>query len=1145
MHRPLLPTQSASLDEIVRHAAGGHSNNRKDSGGVDTGASMSILSYSAPNGVSTAAVVSRLAVESGSSVLLAQTPTAQAMHVLCRGFIETYETPEALAQDTAWWSGEVACLHAAHTEGKYLTRVPAEVPSGMVGWGEFLRHMTEVVESTHHITSAQRQEDAMPALPLSPMRKPDASGELNVLKFGSEGQNGGWESLDILDSSPHGGGAAAAMHRDEECLRVLEAAMQRPTHHDEEEAELIDSLRYLLKHRPELIAQHENFADLQQAVIDRACLHEGSGWTEAALSFFEALPPRAQLDFVHATISAVGSPGRTGKPAGLSLVGFLRRLLMELPQGWLPLLDYEVTEVFTRVLRDVVVPYGRLLSDVDPRAAWLEKWACRPSFALSLNAVLHSHQCLLDDLVAQLPSPHAACVLLYLLPQLSECTEPHGPSTSLPQKRWPALFRTLLELLCGEVWPDTSFYELGAHALCRCAGSLPPAEKEASFDVASKVVLGWAPAMAAPSYEAQLVFTLRLLATLLADADEKALWCCPRAWKLLDGPLFSQSRALLLTQLGRRPSAHSLLPAPLFDITNAVHECWTRLLQVQPRKLPTALAAVAHDVCGGGSAFRWTELVWVSTTLAGWTALQPYMQSLKEGVTRQSACWGELLDAIVEVGGGAFDSTSEMWAASATSISTSTKKKLHSPGCLRSLTPYSVALLLRWSTCAVARDGLAGAARDASLAILRGSPHAESQRMRWPLLLPVEAYPQAGWSDLSFGEDAFGAARAARAGACYQSIYLLLGSIALPGDDGGGGGGQSGRELLEEIWGQLVDLWLEPAQLTSDLSSSAVSCTVPTNRPPFGEDSLLTLLSGMALCVLVRPSAEFRAWFDLAVAQKRIRQLRRLCEERNGVDPVYFLVRFLTSGKGRKRLPAILLDGFEAELTVDTVCDVDSFTEGEALPTGEIASAVTEEETQQLQAMIRRLLSSHSMPPSKEKTSVVPHPHYSEAVAAVARSLLVNRTALRVSWHDIELCLARRSPEEWASFVNTEARVLSVCAQLEKEHSASTALLSSAQVDTVFLVSLCLRSWLGLPTTHTTPSRRKLYWTALQCFVERGIAAYDVLVARSIALHVERALRESSAVVKEAVLFPVSRPVPLPSALFTHLVVRPFALVMS
>ncbi|KAG5474588.1 hypothetical protein LSCM4_03761 [Leishmania orientalis] len=1127
MHRPPWSTQTASLDQVVRHAASSHSDSRGSSGGGGTFKSSSLLSSSALDGVSTAAAVSRLVAQGSPSAPVAQTPTVQAMRVLCHGFVERYDTPAALARDTAWWSRKAAELHAAHSEGDMYTHMPGEVPSATAeGWSEFIRHITEVIESTHHITSVQRLEDAAPASSLSPMQKADVSGEVDVLQLGGEVQNGAWESLDILDSSPHGDGAAAAMHRDEECLRVMEAAIRSHDHHRDEEAEQLDSLRYLLKHRPELIVQHESLADLQKTVIDRACLQMKSGWLEAALSLFLSLPPRAQLDMVHAAVSAVSTLTRTGDPPSLFLVGFLHRLLVELPQGWLPLLDYEVTEVLVRVLRDVVVPFGGLLSEVDPHAVWLERWSARPSFDLSLDAVLHSHRSLVGELAAQLPSSHATCVLLCLLPQLSKRIEPQDPSKSSSQQSWPGLFCALLRLLCDEVWLDAGVYDVGANSLCCCAGALPPADKENCFDVASGAVLDWAPAAASPADVARFAFALRLLATLLADAGDQALWCSQLTWKLVDGPLFSQSRALLLAQKQRLPSSQALFRALHLNVSEVVRECWTRLLQAHTPKLPAALAAVVKDARDGGSAFRWTELVWVSTTLAGWAALQPYICTVADDINHTSAHWAELLNAIVEVGGSALDTTS---------TGTSDGKKTHVSGFLRSLTPYSVALLLRWSTCAAAREGLAEAARKASLASLRGSPHASGRRMRWPLLCPVEAYPKVGWSDLSFLEDAFAVARATRAGACYQSIHLLLQALTLPADDGVDGS-DSGPELLEEIWGQLVDLWLAPAQLAPDSAGSDGFSAAPRNRLPFGEDSLLTLLSAMALCVLVRPSAEFRAWFDPAVSQRRIRQLRQLCEERRGVDPVYFMVRFITSGKGRKRLPAILLDGFEAELTVDAVCDVDSFTEGEALPAGDVnaAAATAEEEVRQLQAMLIHSSSRCSPPPPR-----------SEALAAVARVLLANRTALRVTREEVRLCLARRSVEEWASYANTEARVLSVCAELEHHHSACAALLFSAHVDIVFLASLCLRSWLGLSVTHSTHARRKLFWTALQCFSEHGIAAYDALVARSIALHVERAARESAGFVKEAALFPVSRPIPVPSALFAHLLVRPFALATN
>ncbi|KAG5500351.1 hypothetical protein JKF63_03443 [Porcisia hertigi] len=1149
MHFPPRANHTESLDDVVRRATNGPSGIcSSSSGGGGAVSFTSLLPSSVVDGVSTAAVVSRLAAQGGSSAAVASTPTVRAIRWICDRYLETYEKTEELARDTTWWSREAARLRAAHIEGKSQLHVPCEAPFAKGrGWNELMRRAFDVMESSHHTAAVAWQEEdtRSPSSLSSSKEKTNMSGEVNVLQFESDLQPGVWESLEILDTSTPGGAVSAAMRRDEECLRTLEAAIRSPTNHLFDETEQLDSLRYLLKHRPELIVQHESFADLQRIVVDRVCLSEGGCWTETALSLFQALPPRAQLDFVYAVVSAVRSLAGAEEELSAIPVGFLHRLLVELPQGWLPLLDHEVTDVFVRVLTDVVVPFGKSLSNVDPHATWLALWWARPSLSLSVETILKSHRSVVDDIAAQLPSPHAACVLLWLLPQLSECGEAQSLSAFSSLQSWQELYHTLLRLLCEPVWRDSGVYLVGAPALCRCAGSLSPTDKGSCLEVTSKVVLGWDPAVASPVDDAQFSFALRLIATLLTSSGEKAMWCSTHMWGLLDGPLFAKSQELLITRGRQLTSPHVSFRTVTLEVSDVVRECWTRLLEVHTPNLPNTLASVINDVWGSGGSFRWSELVWISTTVAGWAAIKPYVEAFRDDVTRSPPHWEELLNAIVEVGGGALDTTSKFWACPTTSRLPVEKREPCGSGCVRSLTPYGVALLLRWSTCTAARDGLAEAARNASRALLRLSPHTVGRRMTWPLLWPVEVYPQVGGSDVFFSEDAFSVARAARAGVCYQSIYLLLESTALPAG-GRTGRCDSSREPLENIWGQVADLWLDPAQLTQDSASNDDSSAGTINRPPFGEESLLTLISSMALCVLVRPSAEFRMWFDPAVAQQRIRQLRRLCEERRGVDPIYFMVRFITSGKGRKRLPAILLDGFEAQLTIDTVCDVDNFAEGEALPIGDITAVTSteeeEEEVRQLQLHTLHVLSG--LDPSACETKVpAPFPtRLSETLAAVIRTLLVNRTSLRLTWQDIEKCIVRRSAEEWALYANTDARVLAVCEQLEQHHSASILLMSSAHVDVVFLVSLCLRSWLALSTTHTTPARRKLYWTALQYFTEHGILAFDVLLARSIALHVERALRESAAFDNGAVIFPVSRSIPLPSALFSFLLVRPFSL---
>ncbi|KAK7197435.1 hypothetical protein NESM_000692100 [Novymonas esmeraldas] len=1179
MPRPSWPAHTASLDNVVRSAVSTPAAGSSSSSPATAAPSASVLlsASSTLDTVSAAAIVSRLAAHDASLASLALTPTVQAMQVLCRSFVEAYETPEALARDTARWCGEAARLHTAHTAGVPPPRTAADVSaSTRPGWGELLRHVKEVVESTHHITATRRTEDAVvPALSLSPMRGADASGDVNVLRLGGgDAQNAAWESLELLDGSAHGSGVAVGMQREEHCLRLIDDMMECAVPHDgplESEArvrdvEQLEGVRYLLQRRPELVAQHERLAELQRAVVDRACVHRESGWSEAALALFHAMPPRAQLDLVHTVVSAVAGLGRARAAPTQQLATLVHRLLVELPHGWLPLLDSEVTDLFVRVLSDVAVPLGPLLSEVDPHAVWLVHWYARPSVALSVDTLLHTHRRVLDDLAAQLPSPHATCTLLFLLPQLCERGEGESHDAAARQS-WQQLFCVLHGYLCADVWPSAGVYEIGAHALCRCAAALRPAEAERCLDGTAAVILRWsAAAPASHALDAQFIFALRLVTALLTagagDDAAAALWG-PRVWEVVDGALYAQSRALLRARRDRQPSSPMLFRGSSVAVADVVRECWAQLLLLHASRLPRTLAAAVKEAWGGDvtaavgtGVFGWCTLVRVSTTLAGWAALQPYVHAVSRDASHASARWAGLLHAIVEVSGGALDQVAEEWAAHAASARRPRRRSSRALGRYPlSITPAGAALLLRWSTCAVARDGLAQAARDASLALLRGSPHASARRTRWPLLWPVEGCPHTGPSDLSVGEDTFGVACAARAGACYQSIHVLLTSLALPGSSssssssacGSSTGGESAAayEMLEEAWAQVAALWLDPAQLTAGTASTTTAASdAPTNRPPFGDDSLLMLVSIMAVCVLVQPAAEYRAWFDPAAAPSRIRELRRLCEERRGVDPVYFMVRFVTSGKGRKRLPAILLDGFAAELTVDAVCDVASFSEGEDHPAGDLAAtasaaaAAEEEEERRLRATLRRLPSSPSAP-----TSSSPRPDTASA-AAVARCLLVNRAALRVAWTDIEVCLSRRSAGEWASFANAEARTLAVCAALEQQHAACTALLASAHVDMVFLVSLCLRGWLCLPMTHCTPARRKLYWTAVQWFSEHGVAAFDALVARSLAAHVERAVRESAVFVKEAIVFPVSRSLPLPSALFALILVRPFALAV-
>lgn len=1146
------PGSALSLDQVVRRAAvgAGHREGSHQSAGASTSVLFASAHLDTVAAVATAASVSQLAADgSAQTTALTQTATVQALQALCRSFVARCAAggEAGLAADTAWWSGEAARLHAANAGGE-LTDAAAAAgapPSASPGWSDFMRQASEVLESTHHIAAVRRQEDATATPSVSQRPRPDAAADVNVLQLGSSGAvNGAWESLEMLESTELGNGVSSsspAMHRDDAALRAVEAAVRGGATRASEEAEVLGSLAYLLKVRPELIAQHEDSAELQRWLMDCLCRHADPGWADAALALFHALPPRSQLDFTYTVIAALSDEPRTSAGAATAhthVLRLLQRVLAELHQVWLPLLDSEVTELFVRLVDEVLVPFAALFDEVDPSPLWLSQWASRPSFVLTMDTLIRNRPDLVHALTEELPHVHAAVVLLIALPLLS--LDAAGAPAPAPVP-WQDLFRRFLRLLCGEPLTAPAALEVAAHRMGLCVGKLTPADKADVFEAASAAMRRWSPAEASPQRNAQFVFALRLLTRLLVEPGGVEPWCSSPMWQVVDTQLFAKTRALVQACQERPPlPAPKLFVASTLDVVTVVRRCWARLLRAHADRLPQALATSVRDVWGasptpakGSNLLRCRELVQMSTTLPGWAALRPHVAAAAGATTHAAAHWADLLAAIVDVGGGAGAAPLASPTPAAATPRRPGKPRRRSHSCLRILTPRGVALLLRWATCAAACDGLCEAARAASVAFLRTTAHAAHRRTRWPLLWPVETYPSAGPADLSAAEDAFDHASATRAGACYQSVHLLLRAVMVSSSNG------DDATFFEESWGQLTDLWLAPAQLSSD----APVPERPVNRPPFGEASLLTLLATTALCVLARPAVEFRAWFDPVVAEPRIRQLRRLCEERRGVDPVYFMVRFITSGKGRKRLPAILLDGAEAELTVDTVCDVDSFTDGEALPAGDLASAgCTAQEAQELLMSALGPSPMSSLLAADTNTAAAGTACPSDPVVKLVRALLANRAALRVTAMDVEQCLARRDAEEWACFADTDTRVLAVCALLEQQYPACVAMLTSGHMDVVFLVNLCLRSWVELPPTHSTPARRKLCWTALQYFCDHGVAAYDGLIARSIAAHVEKSQRECAGVVKEAVVFPVSRPLPLPSALFVLLLVRPFAL---
>ena len=1059
--------------------------------------------------------------------------------------------------------------------------------------------------------------------------------------------------LHVLDAwvEEEGGAASADVRHDEGGATASKSA----------EASRVESLACVLHRRPEFVTRHAELSTLLRLVACSTCRNPTEQWTATALALFSALPPRPQLDFMHQLLAALRCERPCAREGQLDapLLLFVQHLLRDLPEYWLSLLDSEVTHLFIDVLSSVVLPFAAVLEVVDPAAAWLAQWCTRPSFALAVNSLIAEHPGVLRDLCAKLKSSsHTLCVLLHVLPYWSRHAQDGVDGTFLhedgkavatheekpaQEPPWLTLFRDLQQLLC--VAPANliaAVYELGSVSLCTCVLRLPASVKAScAADLVEALLRCSARGcsegaelasttgadVGAAAQAGSLLFAFQLLVELLCGAGSAVTWCPASVWNALDGPVRAQMCAATAEDGDRstgedvqgRDGSPREAKLSIFtgEVTTALQRCWSNLLCCHACHLPQSLAALVREVVMVPAAdvssqiprlLTWHTLIAVSSTLQGWSALQPHLTQLSSHLGGASSCCSvsastrqcrSLLHAIL-----AFDDCATPHFAAAASPSALPSARTPPPPLKPSepesprdsqyahvdfFSPRCVALFLRWCTNAELRTGLVSAAHEASAYFLGCIQRPDAQDGRgnhtrhdsadgtgeasspdeWPLLWPVEAYPRTGSTDLSYTESTAASTRHMRSLACYQSLALLLACTALPPLCDGAGDGD-GDDTLDRVWRQLDDLWLRPAQLFLEKGDSAGELALPPapppasrlrNYPPFEEESLLALLCALALCILVRPSAEYRAWLWPGAVQQRLRPLRRLCVARRGVDPCYFMVRYITSGKGRKRLPAILLDGFAADLTVDTVIDVSDFTEGEDLPTGKAASAVSDSAVQELlqaafpaaessDVFTVKSLSVSNMENSSVnnssvhgKTSVAGAQRpWSPGLRRLARTLLAHQAVLKTTPVALRQLLASRSAEEWERFVRHDERALAVSAVLEVDYPAAAAVLRGGHVDVVYLASLCVSCWLQLPGTHVTSARRKLAWAALQYFIHHGVTAYDGFVAGSLAAHVERLQCDSAMAVNEAVIFPQSRALPLPSSLFVLLLVKPFTL---
>lgn len=860
---------------------------------------------------------------------------------------------------------------------------------------------------------------------------------------------------------------------------------------------------------PEVVWQCPGWRLLVQLMV--SCVPEEPAQTLAVTKrYFPGAGPRQRyllvLDLV-ATVASRECP--VSDDARRTLVTDTMLFVGELPADWVVLLDTELEVLLADLLCNVLVPHGDLLSLLDPHASWLVSWCDRPSLGDVVRRLPREAPAVLEQLSrllhhvsgrgASLPDVHLLCVSAYLLPHLlgssGECDEPGAVR----------LAEHFLACLSSHKLADEVITMVGdrlTNAAACCAGQLPlPLVDDAVRSCAGSLGLCERGGDAHRS-----IWHLQTLQTILVARKDRLPSASPQL--LAEGSAVIAQHLVTSLQCAVR-----LRQSASVDAARVASGFFALLL---PRYgcecLPFVLKVVV--IALGGDAFAAELLVHASTDLLLWLEIAEKLGSSDSQLDYQT-----ILSAIFRTA-----------RADESAGTVSDPEKLPAE-----LTSQATLLLMRWGTLPVANVGLRQA-----IATRLGA-------IREPLFFEhraVAAHPLFLPSELRGGPEGDGmvamelpaAAQRELAEACLcQSALLLLGVAEMPDRLD-----HRDRSYVERLLAQ-VD-----AACLSDNGESAPDS--PAGDVHLGDESLLTLLSTAALCLLVSVGAEEWLWRSPPDSRRRLERLRGMCVGRRGVDPVYFVVRFLTSGgKGRRRLRPILLGGFGAELQIETTIPVDEFLDGEEYPRQSAAAAGDGTNA-----------TGKPAPARAGASELVVKAFGHLAVSAAARAefvagpcLALVRLAHPGSTSDLLVSLLRRQPlEAWLFFGDTQRCASAVARMAARpagdEAAALHGILNASGIDLHFVATVCVGAWLRSPplleVDAATPSGGLLR-ASLKEFMKRGPMPWVELASTSLVQHVLAAAREYPAMQAQGSPNGGSPPLTVPSALFVDVLSRPFALI--
>ncbi|RNF13108.1 uncharacterized protein Tco025E_06298 [Trypanosoma conorhini] len=731
--------------------------------------------------------------------------------------------------------------------------------------------------------------------------------------------------------------------------------------------------------------------------------------------------PQRKLGLLDAVAAKLRRPVEDAPDERGVFLELFHRLLLCTSESIVAFLDDEIAQLLLQGLR-VVVEHLEDFSVLDSQALWLKRLLVRPSLGCNIALLPIREPGLINKLAAAMPISHVLGLMLTMLPLWVK-----GPGDATT---FTLVFEKLVDaLLSNHVRCD--LVEDAMVCVDRCVRGLCVEKRQEQFNKVYRFLISQEYSEVRDSVGRLLRLLLRFVVPSTYESN--------RSYRLSLAQVRSLEEKLL------RRSEHWTKKASVHQAV--VGDFWWELLRWHATDLPKVVARAVRAVCRHekrvGSPWNEGHLVAISYSISSWRGLEEVLEDERRaGHLDYRALLLHLCAGAPRMPSGSQKQQQQQEYE---------KKEREEEDEQQPQPPVRVCptawwLLMRWCTNACARRGLFLATTEVLLSLAADRDVADGAL----LAIPVEEFeallhvPQ-----LTPVQEV----RQRRMLAAMLSVRLWIATLCPLSPTPG----VADLDVTEMVARQLQTYWVE------------YNGNVSLPNEPFGEDSLLLLLCVLSLNRLsgAGDANECSHGHVLQAA------LQELLKERRGLDPVWQLLQFLTTGVASDRLAAVLAHRFGAEHEAAlqaaaekcAISDLRLVGEGELCALKELLSVKGEdaEEEVHILSVLRLLLQLYGGDASR--------------AAAVVKSHSSSHLETYGRGTDLAVGVAHRFI---AAFPHLEER------------------MRCEGVDVYYLCLLCTQRWLRDPLKLPQLAR-----ASIEKYMRFGQAAWEVLVSDCLGRHIE------------------------------------------